>query len=203
MPAGNTGNIDVIAVATGKVTVLGGFPTALPRRPGRPRMGPSSATVADHDVWVGNGGDNRLLAFNAQTLGAAGAVQLDVMPDGLAYVARTHELWATTPADKGIKVISLEGKVPRQVADVKVDGSPEGYAVDESSGVFYTNLEDKDRTVAIDIRTRKIVANWPSGCGAEGPRGLASTENDGGCSWRVPTGRVRSTSPITASRSAD
>jgi DNA-binding beta-propeller fold protein YncE len=176
VPAGNTGNIDVIDIATGKVTVLGGFTTAPPRRPGRPRMGPSSAAVADGVVWIGNRGNNQLLSFNARTLAALGTVQLDVMPDGLAYVAPTHELWATTPADKGIKVISAEAKAPRVVADVKVDGSPECYAVDASRGLFYTNLEDKNRTLAIDVRTHKVVSDWPSGCGAEGPRGLAIDE---------------------------
>jgi DNA-binding beta-propeller fold protein YncE len=39
--------------------------------------------------------------------------------------------------------------------------------------VFYTNLEDKDKTLAIDIKTRKVAATWSPGCGAEGPRGLA------------------------------
>src|SRR5262249_14654731 len=47
------------------------------------------------------------------------------------------------------------------------------YAVDGARGVFYTNLEDKDRTLAIDVRTRKIVGTFAPGCGADGPRGLA------------------------------
>jgi DNA-binding beta-propeller fold protein YncE len=173
VPAGNTGNVDVIDVATGKVTPLGGFPTAPPRKPGRPRMGPSSATVADGVVWIGNRGNNQLLAFDARTLAPKGTVQLDVMPDGLAYVAGTHELWATTPGDQSIKVVGVGGKIPSPVASIKLEGGPEGYAVDDSRGLFYTNLEDKDRTLTIDIKTRKVVANWPSGCGAEGPRGLA------------------------------
>jgi DNA-binding beta-propeller fold protein YncE len=136
-------------------------------------MGPSSAAVAAGVVWVGNRGNNEILGFDAGSLARVGAVQLAVMPDGLAYVSRSRELWATTPGDKGIKVISLEGKAPRQVADIKLDGSPEGYAVDDARGLFYTNLEDADRTLAIDVRTRRVVASWPSGCGTEGPRGLA------------------------------
>jgi Peptidase propeptide and YPEB domain len=173
VPAGNTGNVDVIDVATGKVTPLAGFPTAPPRKPGRPKMGPSSATVADGVVWIGNRGNNQLLAFDALTLAPKGTVQLDVMPDGLAYVARTHELWATTPGDQTIKVVDVGGKIAGPVASIKLDGAPEGYAVDDARGLFYTNLEDKDRTLTIDIKTRKVVASWPSGCGAEGPRGLA------------------------------
>jgi DNA-binding beta-propeller fold protein YncE len=173
VPAGNTGNIEVVDVATGKVTALGGFATAPPRRPGRPRMGPSSAAVAGDVVWIGNRGDNLLLGFDARTLAPVGTIPLEVMPDALAYVARTKELWATTPADKGIKVIDVAGKTPQRVADVKVEGSPECSAVDDSRGLFFTNLEDKDRTLAIDVATRKVVSDWPSGCGGDGPRGLA------------------------------
>ena len=46
-------------------------------------------------------------------------------------------------------------------ATIELDGDPEGYAVDEERGLFYTNLEDKDRTLAIDLETRKVVATWP------------------------------------------
>jgi DNA-binding beta-propeller fold protein YncE len=171
VPAGNTGSIQVIDIATGKVNVLASFPTA-PSHQGRPPIGPSSAALAGQMVWVGNRGDNQLLAFDARTLKPTSTVQLDVAPDGLAYVARNHELWATTPADRGIKVIDVDDK-PHVVANIIVDGTPEGYAVDDSTGVFYTNLEDKDQTLAIDIRTREVVDSWSAGCASEGPRGLA------------------------------
>ena len=32
------------------------------------------------------------------------------------------------------------------------DGEPEGYAVDAQRALFYTNLEDRDRTLAIDVQ---------------------------------------------------
>ena len=50
VPAGNTGTIQVIDLATGKVNVLASFPTAPSRRPGRPPMGPSSAALAGGTV---------------------------------------------------------------------------------------------------------------------------------------------------------
>jgi hypothetical protein len=54
-----------------------------------------------------------------------------------------------------------------------LEGSPEGYAVDDAHGVFYTNLEDKDETLRIDLAARKVTATWPAQCGEEGPGGLA------------------------------
>ena len=173
VPAGNTGNVDVIDVATGKIESIGGLVTAPPRKPGRPRMGPSSATVGEGVVWVGNRGDNQLRAYDSRTLAARGVVQLPSMPDGLAYVKAKHELWATTPRDQTITITKVDGKTPGPLTTIKLEGAPEGYAVDDARGVFYTNLEDKDRTLTIDVKTRKVVANWPSGCGTEGPRGLA------------------------------
>lgn len=173
VPAGNTGNVDVIDTATGKVTPLGGFPTLPATRPGRPHMGPSSATVGDGVVWIGNRGDNKLCSFDARTLSKRTCVQLASMPDGLAYVAGTQELWATTPRDHTITIVDVKaGKIGAPGA-IKLEGAPEGFAVDGARGVFYTNLEDKDRTLAIDIKTRKVVADWPTGCGGDGPRGLA------------------------------
>lgn len=173
VPAGNTGNVDVIDLATGKVTAIGGFATAPPRKPGRPRMGPSSATVGEGVVWIGNRGTNQLSGYDAKTLAARGVVQLPTMPDGLAYSKATHELWATTPGDKTITITRVDGKIPAPLATIKLEGAPEGYAVDGARGLFYTNLEDKDRTLVIDIKTRKVVSDWPAGCGGEGPRGLA------------------------------
>jgi DNA-binding beta-propeller fold protein YncE len=173
VPAGNTGNVDVVDVATGKVTPLGGFPTRPSPRPGRPNMGPSSVTVADELVWVGNRGDDSLCAFDRRTLKKGACVKLPTMPDGLAYVGATHELWSTTPRDRSITIVDVRGKTPKLAGTIKIDGEPEGYAVDAAHGRFYTNLEDKDRTLAIDVQTRKVVADWPTTCGGDGPRGLA------------------------------
>jgi DNA-binding beta-propeller fold protein YncE len=176
VPAGNTGNVDVLDLATGKLTVIGGFATAPPRRPGRPRLGPSSATVGDGVVWIGDRADGTLAAFDARTLAPRGRLRLPTMPDGLQYVARTRQVWVTTPGARAVTIVGAGAKEPRVVATVPIDGQPEGYAVDEARGLFYTNLEDADATVALDVATHRLVARWPAGCGAEGPRGLALDE---------------------------
>jgi len=170
IPAGNTGKVDVLDTTTLKLTSLGDFATIASSRPGATKMGPSSVTVGDGVVWVGNRGDNRLCAFDARTLEKQRCIQLSRMPDGIQYIAATHELWATTPRDKSIAVVST---VTSAAATISVPGEPEGYAVDAEHGLFYTNLEDKDKTLTIDVATHKILATWSTGCGGEGPRGLA------------------------------
>ena len=172
-PAGNTGNVDVVDAATGTVTAIGGFATAASPRPDRPKMGPSSATVGDGVVWIGNRGDDGVCAFDARTLAKRACVKLPAMPDGVQYVAATRELWVTTPKDQTLTIVDVKGEHPSVKGSIKLAGDPEGYALDGQRGVFYTNLEDKDQTVAIEVRSRKIVSTWPSGCGGDGPRGLA------------------------------
>ena len=173
VPAGNTGQVDVVDVGTGKVTAIGGFATAPARRPGRPRLGPSSATVGEGVIWVGNRADDRLSAYDARSLAQTATCQLSSMPDGLAYVRSTHEVWVTTPGDRSITIVGAGPKTAAVRATIHLNGEPEGYAVDEARGLFFTNLEDEDSTLAIDIRTRKVASDWPARCGEGGPRGLA------------------------------
>jgi hypothetical protein len=173
VPAGNTGQVDVVDIRSRKVTAIAGFPTAPPLHAGQLSRGPSSATVGEGVVWVGNRGDDKICALDARTLARGACVQLASMPDGLAYVGPTHELWVTTPSEHAITMINVAGGKPGQPKVMKLNGVPEGYAVDAAHGVFYTNLEDKDRTLAIDLRTHEIRADYAAGCGAAGPRGLA------------------------------
>ena len=175
VPAGNTGSVDVVDVSSGAVTRIEGFPTQEMERRGRKRIvGPSSATVAGSYVYVGNRGDSSVCAVDASSLQKAGCVTLDSMPDGLAYVAATKEVWVTTPRDKSIRILDVSSAgAPRLAGSMSFEGEPEGYAVDDGRGIFYTNLEDKDRTLAIDVKSRKITQTWLPACGEDGPKGLA------------------------------
>jgi DNA-binding beta-propeller fold protein YncE len=175
VPAGNTGSVDVIDVTTGKVSRIEGFPTSEVERRGRKRtLGPSSATVGDSAVYVGNRGDNTVCALDAESFQKGACVKLAAMPDAVAFVASTKEVWVTTPSEKAIVV--LEASAPQTLTvktRIVLEGQPEGFTVDDSRGVFFTNLEDKDRTLTIDLKTHQVSADWPSACGDGGPKGLA------------------------------
>jgi DNA-binding beta-propeller fold protein YncE len=169
VPAGNTGAVDVVDTRDGSVRQIPGLPTADVTTGERKRVvGPSSASVGDGWVYVGNRGDSSVCAFDQRTLARGACHKLDAMPDAVVYVAPTKEVWVTTPRDDSIRV--LDAAKLEEKAKLGFEGSPEGYAVDAHR--FYTNLEDKDRTLAIDLATRKTAATWKANCGEDGPRGL-------------------------------
>jgi DNA-binding beta-propeller fold protein YncE len=171
VPAGNTGTVAVVDTAAGTVRKIDGFPTAEMGTGDRKRIvGPSSVTIGNGWVYVGSRGDSTVCAINASSLARGTCRHLDSMPDGLAYVATTKEVWVTTPRDKSIRV--LDAATLGDKAKLTFDGNPEGFAVDTQRGRFYTNLEDHDRTLAIDLQTHKTIATWAPACGTDGPHGL-------------------------------
>jgi DNA-binding beta-propeller fold protein YncE len=96
------------------------------------------------------------------------------MPDGLAFITRAKEVWVTTPRDQSIVILDVSAPAtPKLAGSFKLDGDPEGFAVDDDRGLFYTNLEDKDRTLRIAVATRAVTGTWRPACGEDGPRGLA------------------------------
>jgi DNA-binding beta-propeller fold protein YncE len=168
VPGANTGRVFVVDGETEAVRSVEGFPTR--EKDGRV-LGPTSVTFGPGHAFIGNRADASVCAVDLQTLQRRPCVTLPDTPDGLAYVASTKEVWATTPRSKALVILSPEKGLVVQ-ARVQFDGEPEGYAVDDKRGRFYTNLEDKNETLAIDVRARKLAGRWPTGCSADGPRGM-------------------------------
>jgi DNA-binding beta-propeller fold protein YncE len=171
VPGGNTGAVDVVDVATGKVRQILNLATAqVPARGGTRVLGPSAVSIGEGVVYVGNRGGSDVCAFDARTLARGACAHLDSRPDGVVYVAPTKEVWVTTPGEQSIRV--LDATTLMQKAKLTFPGNPEGYAVDAKRNRFYTNLEDKDRTVAVDLKSHETVATWNPACGGGGPHGL-------------------------------
>jgi DNA-binding beta-propeller fold protein YncE len=175
VPAGNTGSVDVIDVATDNVTRIEGFTTKDVERDGRKRtLGPSSVAIGASVVLIGNRGDDSICVVDPISLKKGACLKLDSMPDAIALVPSAKEAWVTTQANNSIVVLDVASPTALVVkATIVVPGSPECFAVDDGRGLVYTNLEDKDRTLAIDVKTRKVAKTWLPDCGEVGPRGLA------------------------------
>jgi DNA-binding beta-propeller fold protein YncE len=177
VPASNTGSVDVIDEKTDAVSQIAGFPTGDIERRGRKiTVGPTSASVGDGVVYVGDRGNATICIIDARTLARGECLpvaqpNVPITPDGVVYVAATRELWLTlrTRSGDNAPAKSLEvfdASDPHHLkpkTKIPLDGLGEGYAVDNQRGLFYTNIEDTGATVAIDVRTHNIVAKWNVG----------------------------------------
>jgi DNA-binding beta-propeller fold protein YncE len=137
-------------------------------------VGPSAVAIGDGVAYVGNRATSEVCAVDATRLTLGKCVKLPSPSDGVAYVASAKEVWVTTPRSQTIAV--LDASHPdtlKPKTSIKLDGEPEGYASDNARGLFFTNLEDKNKTVVIDVKTHKPKASWPLDCGTDGPRGVA------------------------------
>ena len=175
VPVGDTGSADVLDVATSTFTRVDGFKTGEREIRGKRRLvGPSAAYIGDGYAYIGNRATSEVCPVDVKTMKAGNCLKLAAASDGVAYVAATKEVWVTTPRDHSLTVLdaskpdTLKAKLV-----IKLDGESEGYAIDESRGLFFTNLEDKDKTVVVDVKTHAVKATWSPGCGGDGPRGLA------------------------------
>src|SRR5213592_2290702 len=180
VPASNTGNVDVIDENSDAVSQVSGFKTGEVELRGRKiTLGPTEVSVGDGVVYIGNRGDSSLCVIDALTLKREECLQVappsagpGAAPDAVVYVAATKELWITTgappigvpSADKAIQVFDVsEPRHLKLKLKIPLDGSAEGYAVDNQHGLFYTNIEEAGKTVAIDVRSHKVVATWNPG----------------------------------------
>ncbi len=176
VPASNTGSVDVIDEKTDAVSQITGFPTGEIERRGRKiTVGPTAASIGDGVVYIGDRGNATICIIDAKTLTRGECVPASadrpVTPDGVVYVAATRELWITlrpkagdsTPA-KCLEI--LDASDPHHLkpkTKISLENLAEGYAVDNQRGIFYTNIEEAGKTVAIDVHTHKVIATWNPG----------------------------------------
>jgi hypothetical protein len=162
VPAGESGNLDLVDPVTGAVTAVAIADAHV-----------TSAAVAGNLLLTSDRKGLRLLALDAISHRVVASAPLAAGPDYVRYLATRGEVWVTEPRAESIEIFSLTPGTPpsiREVAKVAVPGGPEALAIDPERGRAYSNLW-RERTVAIDLAQRAVVENWASGC-AE-PRGLA------------------------------
>src|SRR5437764_5587024 len=177
VPASNTGSVDVIDEKTDSVSQITGFLTGEIERRGRKiTVGPTAASIGDGVVYIGDRGDATVCVIDAKTHARGECVPLStdhtVTPDGVVYVAATKELWITTRptssanADAAKALQVFDASDPRHLkwkTKIPLENLAEGYAVDNRRGLFYTNVEEIGTTVALNVRTHKIVSKWNVG----------------------------------------
>ena len=172
VPASNTGNVDVIDATSDAVSKVSGFNTGEVELDGhKAKLGPTAVSIGQGVVYIGNRGDSSLCVIDSETLARGECVAIsrsspesDTGPHGVTYVPATREVWVTTGPGKSIQIFDAsEPRHPKFKTKIELDGPTEGYAIDNQRGQFYTNIAEKGSTVAIDLRTHKIVSKWDVG----------------------------------------
>lgn len=175
VPAGRTGSLALIDPATREVTTISGFTGASSYRGGH---GQGTTSAVELAGWAGfvvatDRGAMALKVVDVKRRKITQTVKLAAAPDYVRVDATAREVWITEPARKQLEVLRVQGEdTPRLVpaATISVPDGPESLVIDATHGKAYSHTW-KDRSFAIDVATRKIVATWTNGC--RGSRGIA------------------------------
>jgi hypothetical protein len=175
-PAGRTGFIAFIDPNTRTTTMIGGFSTTDTYGGGHD-YGVTSAVQGEGVFYATDRTSGELVTIDFGKRKIMSRTKLAASPDYVRYVSSRQEVWVTEPDESQIEIFSVADAVnPKSVAKVHVEGGPESLVIDDEHGRAYSNLW-KSTTIAVDLETRKIVAEWPNGC--TGSRGLALDREHG------------------------
>jgi hypothetical protein len=178
VPAGRTGTLALVDPDTLAVTSIPGFGTTASYSGGHDD-GPTSVDEGNGVLYVTDRTTGRLDVVDPAARRVVASVALAAGPDYVRFVKTTNELWVTQPDADQIEIFALGARptaAPTHAAVVAVSNGPESLVIDNTRGRAYTHRW-KGTTVAIDLRTRALVAEWPNGCAAS--RGIALDEARG------------------------
>jgi DNA-binding beta-propeller fold protein YncE len=178
VPAGRTGDLDLIDPATGQITSIGGF-TAHARFGGFHAQGVTSADAVAGTIFTADRDAKKLEVVDSRARIIVASAPLGAEPDYVRYVSATNEVWVTEPDAARIEVFSLPlngAPKPAHSGFIAIPGGPESLVIDTIRGRAYAN-HWTDTTVAINLHTRKVAATWSNGC--KGSRGLALDNSRG------------------------
>src|SRR5262245_34019687 len=108
--------------------------------------------------FTSNGRSNNVTIFDVQSLKPLGTVATGRNPDCITYEPVTRRVFAFNAGGASATVIeAADGKVAGTIA---LEGKPE-FAVADTGGHVFVNLEDKNEVVRLDARNLKVLDRWP------------------------------------------
>lgn len=178
VPAGRTGRLDLVDPRSQAVEEIGGFSESRPGGRGHGE-GTTSADTGEGLVFASDRTQRTVVVADPATKRIVARAKLGGGPDYVRWVGSRREVWVTEPGRKVIETFRLDGKAPPQLTRtgaIEVPDGPESLEIDPVRRRAYTNTWH-DRTIAIDLESRRIVGRWTNGCA--GSRGLALDERRG------------------------
>ncbi len=109
------------------------------------------------NVVIASGDDRKVRVYSPELklLGTVDGIDdadnVRLSPDGkLAYVGY---------GDGALAIIDPAG--PRKVGDVKLDGHPESFQLEQKGNRMFVNVPDAKHIAVIDLNTRAVMKKWP------------------------------------------
>ena len=175
VPAGRTGDLDLVDPATNEVTVISGFSSTMMFTLGKHRSGSTSADYGAGKIYAIDNDTKTVRVVDPATTMITFSTMLAAAPDYIRWVETTHEIWVTMPQNPGVSVINPEIEVltvadnaaPVHAANITFPATgPEALFIDDKRGRAYTNNGFGGNTYSVDLKTRMVAETWKNGCTA-------------------------------------
>jgi DNA-binding beta-propeller fold protein YncE len=176
VPGGGTGKLVLIDPDSQQIEIVGGF-SEITGYSGGHGEGITSADACRGLLYVTDRSAKLLDILDPRTKKIVTSAHLASGPDYVRFVPDTNEAWITEPGAERIEIFTLPNEgvgAPIHSAFIPVPGGPESLIIGRERA--FTHLWS-GKTLAIDLRTRKIVERWSNGC--RGSRGIALDEKRG------------------------
>ena len=157
--------------------------------------------------FISDGKANEVVAFDLKTLKILAHIPLKDAngPDAIVYEPFSDRVFCFNGESNNSSVV--DPNTLKQVGTIALGGGPE-FAVSNGKGLLYNNLEDKNSLNVIDVKSLKVIKNFPLAPGG-GPTGVAMDiktqrifsvcrENKGMEVVDAASGKVIATLPIGA-----
>lgn len=182
VPAGRTGNLDLIDPSSEAITPVSGFSTSTSYG-GDDTFGVTSADEGNALVYAVDRTSGSLAVVDPKARTILSKTTLAATPGYVRYVAATNEIWVTEPSQHQIEVFSAPATpsaAPVHSLTIPVSsGGPISLEIDQTGGVAYTN--GTSTTIAIDPTKHAVSGQWSNGCTTS--QGIAVDAANG---WIIP-----------------
>ncbi|HEY8925757.1 MAG TPA: hypothetical protein VIU64_15325, partial [Polyangia bacterium] len=173
VPAGRTGDLDLVDPQTLEITRVSGFTASTMFTLGKHRSGSTSANYGDGKIFAIDNETMTVKIVDPATKAITSSAMLTAPPDYVRWVASTRELWVTMPQNPGVTVPTPEIEVlkvpesgaPTHSQNITFPASgPEALYIDNTRKRGFTNNGRGGNTYAVDLMTHMVADTWKNGC---------------------------------------
>jgi YVTN family beta-propeller protein len=108
--------------------------------------------------YISAGKADKAIAFDLKTLKPLGEIKVGKKPDAIIYEPLTKRIYVMNGDSDNITVLNAADG--NEVGTIALGGGPE-FAVSDSKGNLYVNLEEQNETLHIDVNAMIVKDRWP------------------------------------------